>query len=148
MAIQNIVAKLVHDFADDDNFGVYGPTGDLGIVASLENGLGVKLPADVVTFIEQYGSIQMGYQCLDFVPNGALPGCLELTQDLWQRYPQVSGTFVVIHQDEIVSYLLDTASGEIYAWESFREPKKANFYRTFENLERFILYLAQLAGKG
>jgi hypothetical protein len=145
MALHDTISRLAAEFASDENFGVHGPTENLSLAETLASKLQVVWPTDVTEFIRSYGAIQFGTQCLDFVPNEYFDGCVEWTEELRIKHPDVDHAVVVIHQDELVYFLLDTRSGQIHAWESFRPLTRQNFYRTFDSLEPFVLYLADLA---
>jgi len=145
MQLDKTIERLSLEFKDNKYFGFYGPTNELNIVEQIQNELDVVLPNDIIHFIKQYGSIQFSPIYLNFVPNEFLEGCIDWTKRLREKNPEVSGDLLVIMEDESVQYLLNCSNGKIYSWESYRPPIVQNFYKEFNNIEDFILYLAEMA---
>ncbi|MGE5559166.1 MAG: SMI1/KNR4 family protein [Bacillota bacterium] len=139
------IEQLEQEFGNDGYFGYYGPTEQNMVAEKIEERLGVKLPGDVKGFIREYGSLQLGNVCIDFIPNGIFPGCMEWTGEMRQKYPFVSRDLIAIMQDEGYCYLLECSSAKIYVWDPFSEPVKDDFYRTYDNLEKLIDAMAEWA---
>ena len=147
MALKELIDKLAKEFENDGYFGFFGSTEQNQLVEKLEARLKVKLPDLVRQFIKEYGSLQLGNVCVDFVPNGMFPGCIEWTEEMRQKYPYVASDLIAILQDEGCYYLLECSTGKIYVWDPFCEPIKDDFYRVYENLEELIEAMAEWARK-
>lgn len=87
----------------------------------IEKELGVTLPSDYVTFLEDYGvydedGIEIyGYDD-DIIDPDQLPCVIGATKLLWQDYPQYRGTFLSLHFSgaENEQVVLNTVTGDVY----------------------------------
>lgn len=145
MALRETISEILAKHAGSEEFGMHGPTAEKQIVEILEQELNVTLPEQVAEFIRDYGSMQFSPgRHLSFLTHPMIPGCKEWTEDVREEYPDIPPHWIVVHEDEIVYYLLDTHTGEVFAWESYAPPLPENFYRRFPDFKAFLRHLSGL----
>jgi len=141
--IDFIIENIQKKFKDDESISYYGSTTDNYLVEKIESIFRVELPGNVRYFIRKYGAFQIGSYDINFVESELIETCIDWTISIREKYPSINKNFIVIMQNEIIFYLLDCSTGNIFGWESYNEPIFDDFYIQYNNLEEFIQKLAE-----